>query len=100
MFAVRINCEVAKIAKADAKHKGRVDLNDPKEWAGDGHPKERVNLDGLDDWAGDGHPETRSTKVPTKSGHGFSVKTVDKDVSSGDNFSPREQRQGCKRQHG
>jgi hypothetical protein len=28
-----------------------------------------------------------ATKVPTKSGHGFSVETVNKDVSSGDDFS-------------
>ncbi len=33
-------------------------------------------MDGPDDWAGEGHPEMRSTKVPTKSGHGFSVETI------------------------
>jgi hypothetical protein len=37
--------------------------------------------------AGNGHPKTRSTKVPTKSGHGFSIKTINKDVLSGDKFS-------------
>jgi hypothetical protein len=52
-----------------------------------GTPKKRLNLDGLDDQAGNGRPETRSTKVQTKSGHGFSVETVNKDVSSGDDFS-------------
>jgi hypothetical protein len=98
-FAVRVNCEMAKIAKADAKHKGWVNPNNPKKRAGNGRPKERVNLDGLDDWAGNRRPKTRSTKVPTKSRHGFSVKTVDKDVSSGDIFSPHERRQGCKHQH-
>jgi hypothetical protein len=86
-FAIRVECKMAEIAKAHAKRKGRVNPNDPKERASDGRPKERVDLDGLDDQAGDGRPERRSTKVPTKSGHGFSVETVDKDISSGDNFS-------------
>jgi hypothetical protein len=66
--------------------RGRVDLNNPKEQAGDGHPKERVNSDSPDDWAGNGRLKMRSTKVFTKSGHGFSVETVNEDVSSGDDF--------------
>jgi hypothetical protein len=52
-----------------------------------GCPNERVDLDGRDDQANNGRPETRSTKVPTKSGLGFSVEAVNKDVSSGDDVS-------------
>ncbi len=85
-FAVRINREMAEIAKANTKRKGRVDPNDPKERAGDGRPKERVDSDGLDNQAGDGRPKMGSTKVPTKSRPGFSVETVNKEVSSRDNF--------------
>jgi hypothetical protein len=62
-----------------------------KEQAGNGRLKKRVNLDGPDGRAGNGRPEMRSTKVPTKRGHSFSVKTVNKDsreekisVASGD----------------
>jgi hypothetical protein len=86
-IAVCIDREMAEIAKANAKRKGRVDLNNLTEWAGDGRPKDRVNSDGPDDWASNECPKMRSTKVPTRSGHGFSIKTVNKDVSSGDNFS-------------
>ncbi len=75
-ITVLINHEMAKIMEANAKREDRVNPNDLKERAGNGRPKERVNLDGLDDWAGEGHPEMRSTKVPTKSGHGFSVETI------------------------
>jgi hypothetical protein len=52
----------------------------------DGRPNERVDSDGLDDRASDGCPKTRSAKVPTKSGHGFSIKTIGEDILSGDNF--------------
>jgi hypothetical protein len=78
---------MAEIAKANAKPKGRVNPNNPKERVGNGRPNKRVDSDGLDNQAGNRRPKTRSTKVPTKSGHGFSVETINKDVSSGDNFS-------------
>ncbi len=86
-FAIRINRKMAEILKANAKRKGRANPKDPKERAGNGCPNDRVNLNGLDDWTGNRCPKTRSTKVPTKSRHGFSVKTINKDISSGDNFS-------------
>jgi hypothetical protein len=86
-IAVRIDRKMAEIAKANAKREGRVDLNNLTEWAGNGRPKDRVALDGPDDWAGNECPKMRSTKVPTRSGHGFSVETINKDVSSGENFS-------------
>jgi hypothetical protein len=60
-FAVLIGRKMAEIVKANAKRKGPVDPNNPKERTGNGHPNERVDLDGLDDWAGDGHPKTRPT---------------------------------------
>jgi hypothetical protein len=82
-----IDCKMVEIAKANAKHEGRVDPNDLTEQASDGRPKDRVDLHGPDNWAGNKCPKMRSTKVPTRSGHGFSVETVNKDVSSGDNFS-------------
>jgi hypothetical protein len=85
-IAVLIDQEMAEIAKANAKHKGWVDPNNLKERAANGHPTERVNSDGPDDWAGNKRLKMRSTKVPTKSELGFSVKTVNKDVSSKDNF--------------
>ena len=78
---------MAEIAKANAKPKGRVNPNNPKERAGNRRPKERVNSDSLNNRAGNGCPETRSTKVPTKNGYSFSVVTVNEDVSSGDDFS-------------
>jgi hypothetical protein len=43
---------------------------------GDGQPNKRVDSDGRDDQAGDRRPDTRSTKVPTKSKHSFSLETV------------------------
>jgi hypothetical protein len=76
VITVLINHEMAEIAEANAKREDQVDPNDLKERAGNGCPKERVNLDGLDNWAGKGQPEMRSTKVPTKSGQGFSVETI------------------------
>ncbi len=51
------------------------------------HPKERVNSVGPGDWAGERRLEMKSTKVPTKSRHGFFVMTVNKGISSGDEFS-------------
>jgi hypothetical protein len=75
-ITILINHDMAKIAEANAKHEDRVNPNDLKEQAGNGCSKERVNLDGPDNWAGKGHPKMRSTKVPTKSGHGFSVETI------------------------
>ncbi len=86
-IAILINHKMAEIAKANAKRGGQVDLNDLKEQAGDGRLKKRVNLDGPDNRAGDGHPKMKSTKVPTKRGHSFSVKTVNEDVSREDKFS-------------
>jgi hypothetical protein len=85
-ITICIDHEMAEIAKANAKCEGRVKLNDLMEWAGNGCPKDRVDLDGPDNWAGDKCPEMRSTKVPNRSGHGFSVETVNKDVSSRDDF--------------
>jgi hypothetical protein len=85
-FAFSVDCERQKSQRQTPSARGRVNPNDPKERAGNGRPKERVNLDSPDNRAGDGRLKTRSTKVPTKSGHGFSVKTVNEDVSSGDNF--------------
>ncbi len=99
-ITVLIDHKMAEFVEANAKRKGRVDPNDLKEWAGNSCPMERVNLDGPDDWAGKGHPEMRSTKVPTKRGHGFSVETIGEDVSSKDNFFRHEQRQGRKCWHG
>jgi hypothetical protein len=52
-----------------------------------GRPNKRVDSDGRDDRASDGRPNTRSTKVPTKSKHGFSLETVNEEVSSRDNVS-------------
>jgi hypothetical protein len=86
-IAICINRKMAEIAKANARREGRVDPNDLMEQAGDGRPNHRVDSDGPDDRASDECPKMRSTKLPTKSGHGFSVETVNKDVSSGDNFS-------------
>jgi hypothetical protein len=86
-IAVLINHKMVEIAKANAKREGQVDPNNLKEQAGDGRLKKRVNLDSPDNQAGNGHPEMRSIKVPTKRGHSFSVKTVDKDVSREDKFS-------------
>ena len=60
--------------------RGRVNPNNPKEQAGDGRPKERVDSVGPGDRAGDGHLEMKSTKVPSKSGHGFSNMTINKGV--------------------
>jgi hypothetical protein len=70
--------------------RGRVNPNNPNERADNGRPKERVNSVGPDNRAGNRHLEMKSTKVLAKSWHGFSVKTVNKDVSSGDNFPLRE----------
>jgi hypothetical protein len=78
---------MVEIAKGNAKREGRVDPNDLKERAGDGRPKKRVNSDCPDNQAGNRLPKMRPTKVHTKSGHSFSIKTIDKDVSSGDKFS-------------
>jgi hypothetical protein len=86
-IAILINHEMVEIAKANAKCEGQVDPNDLKEQAGNGRLKKRVNLDGLDGQACNGHPEMRSTKVPTKRGHSFFVKTVNKDVSRNEKFS-------------
>ncbi len=86
-ITVLIDHKMAAFAEANAKREGRVDPNNLKEQAGNGSPMERVNLDGPDDWAGKGCPKMRSTKVPTKRRHGFSVKTIGEDVSSEDNFS-------------
>jgi hypothetical protein len=60
-IAVRIDHKMAEIAKANAKCKGRVNLNDLTERAGNGRPKDRVDLDGPDNWAGGKCPEMRST---------------------------------------
>ncbi len=99
VITVLINHEMAKIVEANAKHEDRVNPNDLKERAGNGCPKEIVNLDGPDDWAGEGHPEMRSTKVSTKSGHGFSVETIGESSQARTIFH-REQRQGWDRWHG
>ncbi len=80
-IAILINHEMVEIAKANAKREGQVDPNNLKEQVGNGCLKKRVNLDGPDGRAGNGRPEMRSTKVPTKRGHSFSIKTVNKDVS-------------------
>jgi hypothetical protein len=93
-IVVCIDREMAEIAKANAKRKGRVDPNDLTERAGNGCPKDRVDSDGPDNWAGNKCSEMWSTKVPTRSGHGFSVETINKDVSSGDNFSVAVRRLG------
>jgi hypothetical protein len=93
-IAVCIDREMAEITKVNAKREGRVDPNDLMERAGNRRPKDRVNSDGPDDWAGNKCPEMRSTKVSTRSRHGFSVETVNKDVSSGDNFSVVMRRSG------
>jgi hypothetical protein len=85
-FAFHVNCERRKSQRQTPSARGRVNPNNPKEQAGNGRPKERVDLDSPDNRADDGRLKTRFTKVPTKSGHGFSVKTVNEDVSSGDNF--------------
>jgi hypothetical protein len=86
-IAILINHEMAEIAKANAKREGQVDPNDQKERASNGCLKKRVSLDGPDDQVGNGRPKMRSTKVPTKRGHSFSVKPVNKDVSKEDKFS-------------
>ncbi len=86
-IAILINHKMVEIAKANTKCKGQVDSNDLKEQAGDGRLKKRVNLDSPDGRSGNGHPKMRSTKVPTKRGHSFSVKTVNKDVSREEKFS-------------
>jgi hypothetical protein len=87
-IAVRIDCKIAEIAKANAKRTGRVDPNNLTEWAGNGRPKDRVDSDGgPDDQAGNKCPKMRSTKMPTRSGHSFSIETINKDVSSRDDFS-------------
>ncbi len=93
-IAILINNKMVEIAKANAKHEGQVDSNDLKEQAGDGRLKRRVNLDGPDGRAGNGRPEMRSTKVPTKRGHSFSVKTVNKAVSREEKFFCHKRRQG------
>ncbi len=86
-YTFRVDREKAEITNANAKRKGLVDLNNLNDWANDGRPKTGRDPDDPVDRAGDGRPKTRSPKVPTKSGHGFSGKTVDKDVLSGDDFS-------------
>jgi hypothetical protein len=86
-IAILINHKMVEIAKDNAKHEGQVDPNDLKEQAGDGRLKKRVNLDGPDGRAGNGRPKMRSTKVPTKRGHSFSVKTINNDVSREEKFS-------------
>jgi hypothetical protein len=86
-IAVCIDRKMAEIAKANAKREGRVNPNDLTKRAGNRCPKNRVDLDGPDNWAGNECPEMRSTKVPTRSGHGFSIKTVNKVISSKDDFS-------------
>jgi hypothetical protein len=96
-FAFRVNHERRKSQRQTPSARGRVDHSNPKERAGNGRPKERVDLDSLDNWAGDGRLKTRSTKVPTKSGHGFSVETINKDVSSGDNFPSQTRLQASAR---
>ncbi len=88
-FAFCVDRERRKLQRQMPSARGQDDPNHPKERAGNGRPKERVNLDSPDNWSGNGCLKTRSTKVPTKSGHGFSVKTVNKDISTGDNFSSR-----------
>jgi hypothetical protein len=80
-IAILINHKMVEIAKANAKRKGQVDPNNLKEQAGDGRLKKRVNLDSPDGQASNGRPKMRSTKVPTKRGHSFSVKIVNEDVS-------------------
>jgi hypothetical protein len=85
-FAFRVDHERQKLQRQMPSARGRVDPNNPREQAGNKCPKKRVDSDSLDNWAGNGCLKMSSTKVPTKSGHGFSVKTVNKDASSGDNF--------------
>jgi hypothetical protein len=75
-FPFRVNCERRKLQRQTPSARGQVDPNNPKEQTGDRHPKERVDSNSPDNWAGNGRLKTRSTKVPTKSRHGFSVKTV------------------------
>jgi hypothetical protein len=79
-IAVRIDREMAIIAKVNAKREGRVDPNNLMERASNRRPKDRVNADGPDNWACNGRPKMRSTKVPTKSGHSFSIETINKDI--------------------
>jgi hypothetical protein len=86
-FPFRVNHQRQKLQRRTPSARGWVDPNNPKERAGDRCPKERVDLDSPDNWAGNEHLKTRSTKVSTKSGYGFSVEAVNKDVLSGDNFS-------------
>ncbi len=85
-FAFRVDRERRKLQKQTPSARGRVDPNNLKEQTGDRHPKERVESDSPDDRAGNKRLKTSSTKMPTKSVHGFSVETVNKDVSSRDNF--------------
>jgi hypothetical protein len=88
-FAFHVNRERRKLQRQTPSVRGRVNPNNQKERAGDGRPKERVNSDSPDNCAGNGRLKTRSTKVPTKSGHGFSVETVNKDITRGENFPLR-----------
>ncbi len=85
-FPFCIDCKRRKLQRQTPSARGQVDPNNPKEQAGDGRPKERVNSDSPDNWTSDGHLKTRSTKVPTKSGHGFSVESINKDASRKDDF--------------
>ena len=79
-FAFRVDRERQKLQRQTPSVRGRVNPNNQKERAGDGRPKERVNSDSPDNWAGNGRLKTRSTKVPSKSGHGFSNMTINKGV--------------------
>ncbi len=99
-IAVCIYRKMGEIAKANAKREGRVNLNNLTERADDGHPKDRVNLDGPDNWASNECPEMRSTKVPTRSGHGFSVETPSTKTSQAGTIFPLQWRGGWECQHG
>ncbi len=96
-FAFRVDRERQKLQRQMPSARGRVNPNYPKERAGNGRPKEWVNSDSPDNWAGNGRLKTRSTKVPTKSGHGFFVETINKDVLSGDNFPSQTRLQALAR---
>jgi hypothetical protein len=68
VFAVHVDGKMAKIAKANAKRKGRVDPNNPKDWASNGCPIKRVNSDGLDNWAGNSAPGGGPPRCPPRVG--------------------------------
>ncbi len=89
-FAFRVDRERRKLQRQTPSAKAQVDPNRPKERAGDGCPKERVDSYSPDNRASNGCLKTRSTKVPTKSRHGFSVETVNKYILSRDNFPLQE----------